>query len=262
MSEWIRRMFIERADLFLRVLNKKWAEAERLVGGMLKLLSSYGITSGNLLDLCCGNGRISIHMAKRGFRAVGVDISGPLIEDAVKKAVEHGVADRVKFVLGDVRRLKEVLGGVVTEPFDVVVNAWTSIGYFPEEEDYSVFRQARELSKSGAVLFILDTVHSEYISLKYTPTAYIEAEDLVVLERREYDPLTSTIHGTQTYYVKRGKDLVYADKVDYQVHVYSLSELARLLERAGWRPVAYYGDIESLHPMTPLTVMNVVAVAL
>jgi len=50
-------------------------------------------------------------MARRGFRAVGVDISRAFIEDANKKAREHGVSDRTKFLEGDVRCLKEVLKG-------------------------------------------------------------------------------------------------------------------------------------------------------
>lgn len=261
MEEWISRLFIEGADVFLKVLDKRWPAAEELVNGMLRVLNSFGIVSGSLLDLCCGNGRISIHMAKKGFKAVGVDISRAFIEDAIRKATEHGVADKVKFVEGDVRRLKEALRGF-PEPFDVVVNAWTSIGYFPREDELSIFRQAREVSRDGSVLFILETVHTEYLSLKFTPTSYLEVDDFVILESRKYDPRKATLSVTWTFYKRQGNDLKFLDKVDFQLHVYSLSELVKLLERAGWEAVAYYGNLTNLQPMSPLTSLNIVARAI
>lgn len=260
MEEWIRKLFIERADVFLKILNERWAIAEGLVNGMLKVLSDFGITSGSLLDLCCGNGRISVYMAKRGFKAVGVDISRAFIEDASKKAAEHGVSDKTRFLEGDVRRLKEVLKGLC-EPFGVVVNAWTSVGYFSKEEDLSIFKQARELSREGAILFIAETAHTEFFSLKFTPTSYSEINDFVVLENRSFDPRKAQMITTWAFYKKHGNDLKYIDKVDFQLHIYSLNELVELLEKAGWETVAHYGNLATLQPMTPLTSLNIVAKA-
>jgi len=134
MNDWINKLFVEHADLFLKLLNQRWAQTEELVNGMSRLLDGFGIKSGSLLDLCCGNGRVSICMAKRGFKTVGVDISRAFIEDARKKAGEHGVSSVVTFLEGDVRKLKKVVGGV-SQPFDVVVNAWTSIGFYSVEDD-------------------------------------------------------------------------------------------------------------------------------
>ena len=118
MKSWTDKLFIERADLFLKLLNQRWPLTEGLTNGMTKLLKDNGITSGNLLDLCCGNGRISIHMAKKGFKAVGVDMSQAFIEDAKKKAKENKVSNRVTFLQGDVRKLKKVVGNN-RQSFDV-----------------------------------------------------------------------------------------------------------------------------------------------
>ncbi len=76
-----------------------------------RILESLGISEGSLiLDLGCGNGRISVNLAKLGFRVVGVDISPIFIEDAVEKARLHGVEGRVVFRVGDARRVDEELG--------------------------------------------------------------------------------------------------------------------------------------------------------
>lgn len=260
MNDWIRKLFIDHPDLFLSSLDERWSRTEELVYGMIRLLNGFGIASGNLLDLCCGNGRISVHMAKRGFKAVGVDISKAFLEDAKKKAKEHKVSHSVTFLKGDVRKLKKVVGDD-QEPFDVVVNAWTSIGYYSQEDDLRIFKQARELSREGAILFVAETMHSGFLSVKFTPTSYTELSDIVMLENRKYDPTTSQMSTSWAFYKKHGQDLRFIDRVDFNLHVYSLYELASLLSNAGWETVASYGNLSTLQSMSPLTSLNVVAKA-
>jgi len=258
MSDWTRKLFVEHSDLFLKLLNERWSRTEEVVNGMLKVLSGFGIASGNLLDLCCGNGRISIYMAKKGFKAVGVDISRAFLEDARKKAEEHKVTNNVTFLEGDVRNLKKVVGDV-SQPFDVVVNAWTSIGYFSQDDDINMFKQARELSRKDAVLIIAETMHSDFLAVKFTPTGYQEVGDTVLLESRKYDPTTSQLTAAWTFYNKRGENLKFIDRIELENHVYSQSELSSVLRKAGWEPVAFYGSFLTLQSMNPLTSLNVVA---
>ncbi len=258
MTDWIKKLFVERSDLFLKMMDERWPRTEELVNGMIKVLNNFGITSGNLLDLCCGNGRISIYMAKKGFKAVGVDISRAFIENAKRKAEKHRVSSSVTFLDGDVRRLKEIIRDV-SEPFGVVVNAWTSIGYTSQDDDLNIFQQARELSREGAVLFIAETTHSEFISLKFTPTAYTEVDNIVMLENRKYDPKTSQLSTTWTFYQKHGDNLRFIDRVEFELHIYSPTEISSLLKKAGWETAAFYGNLSTLQPMSPLTSLNIVA---
>jgi 2-polyprenyl-3-methyl-5-hydroxy-6-metoxy-1,4-benzoquinol methylase len=69
-------------------MNGKWQKTEELTDGMVRVLAGFGISSGSLLDTCCGNGRVSIHMARKGFRVVGVDMSRAFLKDARKRAEE------------------------------------------------------------------------------------------------------------------------------------------------------------------------------
>ena len=260
--DWVTRLFIDRSDLFLRLLNQRWLRTEELVNGMTKVLEGFGITSGNLLDLCCGNGRVSIYMAKKGFKTVGVDISKAFLDDARRKAQEHGVSNLASFLEGDVRKLKEVVNTGHSNPFDAVVNAWTSVGFYSPEDDLSIFKQARELSREGAILFIAETMHTEYASVKFTPTSYSEIDHIVLLENRKYDPITSQVSTSWVFYNKREQDLEFIDKVDFTQHIYSLSELSSLLQKARWETLAAYGNLSTLQAMSPLTSMNIVAKAI
>jgi cyclopropane fatty-acyl-phospholipid synthase-like methyltransferase len=56
------------------------------------------------LDLGCGKGAISIHLAKTfGWQVHGIDAMPAFIDEAGEKAVEFGVEDLCRFELGDIR---------------------------------------------------------------------------------------------------------------------------------------------------------------
>jgi SAM-dependent methyltransferase len=260
--DWVSKLFVERSDLFLRLLNQRWSGTEKLVDGMTKVLYSFGIEAGHLLDLCCGNGRVSIHMAKKGFKTIGVDISRAFLEDAERKAREHGVSNLVTFLEGDIRKLEEVVKTRYSRPFDVLVNTWASVGFYEKEDDLSIFKQARQLSREGAILFMAETMHTEYLSIKFAPTSYTDLDRFVILEDRKYEPITAQANTSWIFYNKRGQNLEFIDRVDTTHHVYSLSELSSLLLKAGWKTVASYGNLSTLQPMSPLTHMNIVAKAI
>jgi precorrin-6B methylase 2 len=74
--------------------------SQELVVEMLKLAN---VTKNDVVyDLGCGDGRIVITAAKQfGAHAVGVDINPERIKEANENARKAGVADKVKFVEGD-----------------------------------------------------------------------------------------------------------------------------------------------------------------
>lgn len=254
--DWIKEIAFDKSALFLKSLNLQWRRTERLVKGINRVLVEHGVTSGHVLDLCCGNGRVSTHFALKGFTATGVDYSPTFIEDAKSKAEEYHVADKVEFLLGDVRDLDALLGDRV---FDVVVNAWTSIGYTTLEDDEAMFRQARIHAEDDAVLFIVDTMHQGRASMNPKQMNFVDLGDMLMLESGSFDMLSSRIHTVWRFYRKSGDDLLYEDECEYDIHVYSLSELVSLLSESGWHIGSYYGGMVTKQPMSPHTGMNIVA---
>lgn len=73
---------------------------QEVVDEMLKLA---GVRGGDrLVDLGCGDGRIVVTAAQRyGVNATGVDIDPERIGEAKENAAKAGVADKAKFVEGD-----------------------------------------------------------------------------------------------------------------------------------------------------------------
>ena len=189
---------IRRADLSIKIMNQRWPTTEPFVNAITAKLDELGIRGGRALDLCCGNGRVSIHLAKKGWETVGVDFSKEYLADAAEKARTHGVSDRCKFVNGDVRNLSKLLK-METCGFDFVVNAWTSVGYTSPFDDELIFRQAREASRNGAVLMILDTVHVGRALNPSPGSAFMDLGDMIMLEKQSFDPLTSRIENLWSF---------------------------------------------------------------
>ena len=68
-----------------------------------------------ILDVGCGVGRWSRLLATRGAKVTGVDISPTMIEEARRRALDDGVADRCHFAVSDISAL------AVEGEFDLVL---------------------------------------------------------------------------------------------------------------------------------------------
>jgi ubiquinone/menaquinone biosynthesis C-methylase UbiE len=85
------------AEAGIAVLNPLSEEKLALLGEIA------GLRPGSTqLDLGCGKGEMLVQYALRhGITGVGIDIYAPLVEDAERRARDAGVADDVRFVVGD-----------------------------------------------------------------------------------------------------------------------------------------------------------------
>ncbi|MEZ5856967.1 MAG: methyltransferase domain-containing protein [Hyphomicrobiaceae bacterium] len=113
--------------------------------------------SSQILDLCCGQGRHCLELARRGYRKVnGVDRSRYLIRLARKRAQSEGL--NVTFKEGDARnpRLNE-------SSFDCVAIMGNSFGYFSnKQDDEKVLTTVGSLRPSGQL--VLDITDGAYMA--------------------------------------------------------------------------------------------------
>ncbi len=265
-DEWIEEIFIDKASLFLRVLDSKWKIAEREAKSIANLLERIGVgKNSSILDLGCGNGRISVNLAKLGYRVVGVDISPLFISDAEKKALEHGVSGKVEFLVGDARKLDKVLGDRL---FDAVIMYWTTlIGYYRERKtDTLILENVWRVTRPNGYLLILGHLCLETLSVRQSICGqphYISDldEEFVVVEKPRYDPSTAILYNTWVFYKKNDKNLIYIDEINFNLRIYAFHELVELAREAGWSLHSAYSDITTLRPYRPgVGTINVVFV--
>src|SRR5437899_1771427 len=60
----------------------------------------------HVLDVPCGNGRLSFDLANRGLQVTGIDISEEFIEEARARLNNNDDTGRLDFILSDMRLVK------------------------------------------------------------------------------------------------------------------------------------------------------------
>lgn len=137
-------------------------------------MSEVQLTPGSrVLDLCCGNGRHSAEIAQRGARVVGLDRSMDLLDVATRR----GEAD-VNWVRADMRCLP------FAEAFDLVVNLFTSFGYFEsDQDDRSVLSEIDRVLNPGG-LAVLDIMNASRVRTTLVPESHTKRQGWEIHERR------------------------------------------------------------------------------
>lgn len=186
---------------------------------------------GRILDLACGYGRIAVPLARRGFQVTGLDLSEPLLADARERAAQAGVA--VEWRRADIRDIPSEQSG----QFDAVISIWNSFGYFADDhENQRVLASAVQALKPGGRLLI-DVSNRDRVVSTYRARDWEERDGLVLLQDRSFDPVRG-LNRTELNWHEDGQ----RRQVHFAVRLYTATELTRMVESAGLRPIAYYGD--------------------
>ena len=114
---WGKR-YMKEADI---LLNNQRSDKETDI--IKKIVCNKNL---KILDVPCGYGRISNRWAKQGFNVVGIDINKVFIKITQKDAENKKL--KIKYLVRD------VFSNSSRDKYDVVINIFTSIGYFESEE--------------------------------------------------------------------------------------------------------------------------------
>jgi len=220
-SEWFEHWFGEEyLDLYP---HRDDRDAERAVA----LLESHGFVGRGqrVLDLACGAGRHAAALSRRGARVVGLDLSLPLLLRAARRT-------GVPLVRADMRRLP-----LRHSAFQVVVNLFTSFGYFEQDEQHVAVLQevARVLARGGA--FALDFLNAAAVRSRLVPFQEgMVGDRLVAQERRLSEDgrfVLKTIH-----LAEEGRSYM------ERVRLFEREELEGMLRAGGLEPCAAFGDYD------------------
>lgn len=188
-----------------------------------------------VLDLCCGQGRHCLELARRGFdRLTGVDRSRYLIRLARRRARAAGLD--VQFREGDARKVSLTESG-----FDAVLLLGNSFGYFEQEEDdLAVLTAVRRILRSSGRL-VLDITDGEWMRDHFERRSWewIDENHFVCRERSLSADGDRLISREVVVHAEKG---VIADQF-YAERLYSTERLAALLERAGFRDIHFHQPV-------------------
>ncbi|HWO72474.1 MAG TPA: class I SAM-dependent methyltransferase, partial [Dehalococcoidia bacterium] len=187
-----------------------------------------------VLDLCCGQGRHAVPLARRGCKVTGLDLSQQYLDLLADAAAKAGV--EVETVRSDMREIP------FEARFDAVINMFSSFGYLETEaEDARVLRAVARALKPGG-RFLLDLLNREWALINYDEKDWHRDEDgTVYLEERSFDPLTSRNHVTFTAISPDGTR---REMGGHHLRLYTLREVRGLLEEAGLTVQGVFGGYD------------------
>jgi SAM-dependent methyltransferase len=185
-----------------------------------------------VLDLCCGPGLYLMPLARRGYVVTGLDLS-PVMLKRARVACEEAGAD-VRLVQAD------MLTHVEPESYDVVLNVFTSFGYFDDPRDNEqVLRNAHDSLVPGGQLLV-DVMGKEVLAGWIGRPQLVELDDGGYVVQRDTVLDSWTRLRTDWTLVRDGV----AREASITSFLYSAAELRALFETAGFTDVRCYGDFD------------------
>lgn len=177
----------------------------------VQFAQQYFPSSGRLIDLGCGTGRLLVHFARYGFECLGVDLSETMLEEARRKAETESL--RIDFLNANLVELDPV----PSARFDYAACLFSTLGMIRGSENRTRFLgHVRRILKPGGI-FVLHAHNAQY---KFG----------LGLGRRGAQP------GDRTMPQPRGG-------ADLTIHHFTKSELLTALTTSGFR-------VQTLLPVT------------
>lgn len=220
-KHWTHELFIEDSNLYLPELEKRARWVEKDSENIINLLKDHGVTEGRILDVPCGIGTYSFHFNRLGFNVTGLDLSPSFIELAKEKARARNLEDNCTFIVGDMRKIGDLLHG---EQCDAATLMFHSLGYYDYETDRRVLTQLRKLVRENGLL-VVDMFDRDWLVRNFFPYDMWDRDDGVrVIEVRSFDPETSRQHSKYSYYQVESENLVHLKTIEVDFRLYSLHE--------------------------------------
>ncbi len=206
-----------------------------------KVWKKHGQAPKTILDLACGTGTISRHLARRGYLPTGVDLSAGMLEVARRLASEEHLP--IPFLQQDAAELE--LGDAC---FDAAICFFDSLNYLlePERLRSAFARVCAHLRPGGSFFFDVNTEYALAEGM-FNQSCTRKNEPLHYRWRSRYNPETRLCTIRMNFSFDDGSGVRRAFTEVHRQRAYGKDELTSWLRSAGFAEVIVY-DAYSTDP--------------
>jgi SAM-dependent methyltransferase len=213
-------------DPFAWLYANYWgSQFHEQIGAVLDNLLLNELPSGSqVLDLCCGDGRVTEQLIDRGFRVTGLDGSAELLKFARERVPE------AKFHLADARDFK------LPEQFHAAVSTFDSLNHVTSVADLAlVFANVCSCLRPGG-LFGFDLNDEEAYGSLWSNLSAIVDENVVSVAQGSYDATTRVATCEITLMRRDDEGWVRSD-FNLQQYCHPANQVEQALLSAGFQTV-------------------------
>ncbi len=173
MEEWFRDWF--SSEEYLQVYEHRDDEDAKK---LLQLIhTNMNLERGAfILDAACGAGRHIVNLAEEGYNCFGFDLSKTLLKKASEDAAERYL--KLNLFCADIRKV------FLRRHFDLVMNLFTSFGYFKtDEENFRFAVSAFQMLKENGI-YVLDFFNSNFVRKNLLSHSEKKVAGKTIIEKR------------------------------------------------------------------------------
>lgn len=184
-----------------------------------------------ILDLCCGPGRHGISLAQKGYNVTCVDKSPYLLNKAKARCKEENLT--IRFIEEDMRKFSR------PGKYDLVMNLFTSFGYFENpRDDEVVLRNIFESLKPGGKV-VMELMGKEILARIYQETISTKLENGATLIQR-HKIINDWGNIWNEWILLKENEY---KKYSFSLRIYSAAELKNFYRAAGFNNIKVYGSL-------------------
>lgn len=212
------------------------------------IVKKYGRKSGDgeagrplLCDLGCGTGLVTCELARRGYDAIGVDNSLPMLDLARNRSEEEGLS--VLWLCQDMAALD--LYGTM----DVFVSLLDTVNHITNKKDISKLLKSFFCFLNPGGLFIFDVATKKHFEETLGREFFYSIEDdSAILWENDYDPSSKMNVASLTMFGAQEDGRYERFDEDIVERYYADDEIRDLVKACGLEVVTVFGDRKKRRP--------------
>ena len=212
------------------ILNEKAPQDE------LDFYLSYAKKEMRIFEPLCGSGRFLVPFLERGYDICGMDLSTEMLSKLREKAPNARAYQ------------SNILTYSTDKKYDYIFIASGSMSLFTDMKVCKrvLLKIKSLLQPNGVFVFALDTVKSKYPDDNdYVISAEGKTKEglrLVLKTKHYYDEESQTQFAPGIYELYDNNGLIQSEAMDFQTHLYKLSEMEQYLKETGFTSIKVYSS--------------------